>query len=315
MPPPNCSEHSVAVEVAVATLLALECGLGLLANAVALWTFFSRLKVWKPHAVYLLNLVLADLLLTVCLPFLAALLLQRRACSLGPAPSRVLFFLRALGRSAGAAFLTAVALDRYFRVVHPLLRVNLLSLRAARGISVLVWLLVAVLSHQNVLVPAAECAGSEPGGGGPSSLTWQEGLSFVQFALPFSLILFCNASVRRALQRRLRGSDKQPKLRRARALLAAVVALFALCFLPSFLAQVLLAVFRGADSCRVWTALVRTSHVASGLTGLQSVLNPVVYCFSSPAFRHSYRKVFFTLRARGQEAQEPAGCDLRDSDS
>lgn len=314
MPPPNCSEPSAAVEAAVATLLALECGLGLLGNAVALWTFFARLKVWKPYAIYLLNLVLADLLLTVCLPFLAALFLQRRTCGLGPAPSRVLLFLWALGRSAGVAFLTAVALDRYFRVVHPRLRVNLLSLRAAWGVSVLVWLLMVVLSHQHLLVPAAECAGSEPRGGGPSSLTWQEVLSFVQFVLPFSLILFCNAGVLRTLRRRLRDSDRQPKLQRARALLAAVVVLFALCFLPSFLAQVLLAAFRGADSCRVWAALVHTSHVASSLTGLQSVLNPVVYCFSSPAFRHSYRKVFFTLRGRGREAQEP-GCELRDFDS
>ncbi|XP_036982133.2 12-(S)-hydroxy-5,8,10,14-eicosatetraenoic acid receptor [Artibeus jamaicensis] len=314
MPPPNCSEHSVAVEVAVATLLALECGLGLLGNAVALWTFFSRLKVWKPYAVYLFNLVVADLLLTVCLPFLAAFFLQHRTCSFRRVPGRVLFFLWTLGRSVGVAFLTAVALDRYFRVVHPRLRVNLLSLRAAGGISVLVWLLMAVLSHQNLLVPAAECTEPEPSGGGPFSLTWQEVLSFVQFLLPFSLILFCNAGVMRALRRRLRDSDKQPKLQRARALLATVVVLFALCFLPSFLAQVLLAAFRGTDSCGVWTALVHTSRTASSLTGLQSVLNPVVYCFSSPAFRHSYRKVFLTLRGRGQAAPEP-GCGHRDSDS
>ncbi|XP_036918049.1 12-(S)-hydroxy-5,8,10,14-eicosatetraenoic acid receptor [Sturnira hondurensis] len=314
MPPLNCSEHSVVVEGAVATLLALECGLGLLGNLVALWTFFSRLKVWKPYAIYLFNLVIADLLLTVCLPFLAAFFLQHETCSFRPVPSRVLFFLWALGRSVGVAFLTAVALDRYFRVVHPQLRVNLLSLRAAWGISVLVWLLMAVLSHQNLLVPAAECAGPEPGGGGPFSLTWQEVLSFVQFLLPFSLILFGNVGVMRALQRRLRDSDKQPKLQRARALLATVVVLFALCFLPSFLAQVLLAAFRGTDSCGVWTALVRTSHVAGSLTGLQSVLNPVVYCFSSPAFRHSYRKVFLTLRGRGQEAREP-GWGHRDFDS
>ncbi|KAF6113983.1 G protein-coupled receptor 31 [Phyllostomus discolor] len=314
MPPPNCSEPSAVVETAVATLL--ECGLGLLGNAVALWTFFSRLRVWKPYAVYLFNLVLADLLLTLCLPFLAALFLQHRACSPGHAPGRVLLFLWALGRSVGVAFLTAVALDRYLRVVHPRLRVNLLSLRAARGISVLVWLLMVGLSHQNLLGPTAtaECAGSESRGGGPGGLTWQEVLSFSQFVLPFGLILFCNAGILRTLRRRLRDADKQPKLQRARALLATVVVLFALCFLPSFLAQVLLAAFRGADSCEVWTALVHASQVASSLTGLQSVLNPVVYCFSSPAFRHSYRKVFLTLRGRGPEAQEP-GCELRDSDS
>ena len=70
MLPPNCSvAHSYAAEVATALLLLLECALGTLGNAVALWTFFFRLKVWKPYAVYLFNLVLADLLLAACLPF------------------------------------------------------------------------------------------------------------------------------------------------------------------------------------------------------------------------------------------------------
>lgn len=314
MPPPNCSEPSRAVEVSVATLLVLECGLGLLGNAVALWTFFFRLKVWKPHAIYLFHLVLSDLLLTLCLPFLAAFFLRHKTCGWGHAPCKTLFFLWALSRGVGVAFLTAVALDRYLRVVHPRLRVNLLSPRAAWGVSGLVWLLVVTLSHQSLGVPPAECTGAGPGAGGSLSLTWQEALALVQFLLPFSLILFCNASIIRTLQRRLRASDKQRKLRRARALLAAVVVLFALCFLPGFLARVLLAALRGTAGCRGCRALAHASDVTGGLAGLQSVLNPVVYCFSSPAFRHSYRKVFLTLRGREQETQAP-GFDLRDFNS
>lgn len=314
MLPPNCSGPSPAVEVSVATLLVLECGLGLLGNAVALWTFFFRLKVWKPHAIYLFHLVLSDLLLTLCLPFLAAFFLRHKTCGWGHAPCKTLFFLWALSRGVGVAFLTTVALDRYLRVVHPRLRVNLLSPRAAWGVSGLVWLLVVTLGHQSLLAPPAECTGSGMSAGDSFSLAWQEALSFVQFVLPFSLILFCNASIIRILQRRLRDPDKQPKLQRARALVATVVVLFALCFLPSFLAHVLQAAFRGTDSCRVCRALVHASDVTGSLTGLQSVLNPMVYCFSSPTFRHSYRKVFLTLRGREQETQAP-GFDLRDFNS
>lgn len=313
MPPPNCSEHSVAVEVAVASLLVLECGLGLLGNAVALWTFLFRLKVWKPHAIYLFNLVVADLLLTLCLPFLAAFFLRHKTCSFGHVSCKILLFLWSLSRGVGVAFLTAVALDRYLRVGHPRLKVNFLTPRAAKGISGLIWLLMMVLSHQSLLVPEAECPGPGPCAGVSFSRTWQEVLSFIQFILPFGLILFCNAGIIRILQKRLRDPDKQPKLQRARALLATVVVLFALCFLPSFVAQVLLAASRGSGSCGVRRALAHTSDVTSSLAGLQSVLNPGVYCFSNPTFRHSYRKVLFTLRGRGQDTQAPG--DLRDSDS
>ncbi|XP_004440611.1 PREDICTED: 12-(S)-hydroxy-5,8,10,14-eicosatetraenoic acid receptor [Ceratotherium simum simum] len=312
MPLANCSVHSRAVEASVATLLLLECGLGLVGNAIALWTFFFRLKVWKPYAVYLFHLVIADLLLTVCLPFHAAFYLRHKTWSLGHPSCQTLLFLRALSRGVGVAFLTAVAVDRYLRVVHPRLKVNLLSPQVAWGISGLVWLLMAVLTHQSLFISEAECPSFAPRGYFSFSLIWQEVLFFLQVILPFGLIFFCNARIIRTLQGRLRDPDKQPKLQRAQALVAVVVVLFALCFLPSFLARIFLAIFRGSDSCRVLRALVHSSDVTSSLTYLQSVLNPVVYCFSNPAFRHSYRKFFYTLRGRGQDAEVP-GCDLKDS--
>ncbi|XP_022376672.1 LOW QUALITY PROTEIN: 12-(S)-hydroxy-5,8,10,14-eicosatetraenoic acid receptor-like [Enhydra lutris kenyoni] len=311
MPAANCSAPSAAVEVTVGALLALECAPGLLGNAVALWTFCFRLKVWKPYAVYLLNLVAADLLLTFCQPFHAAFYLRRKTWPWGRASCQTLLFLHVLSRGVGVAFLAAVALDRYFRVVHPRLKVNLLSLRVAWGVSGFVWLLLLGLTHQSLFVSEAACPGPEPRGGASLSLLWQEALSFLQFILPFGLILFCNAGVIRTLQRRLREPDRQPKLQRARALVTVALVLFALCFLPSFLARVLVAVFRGTGGCGVLGAMVHVSDVANGLSYLQSVLNPVLYCFSNPVFRCSYRKVFNTLRGRGRETEAPG--DIRDS--
>lgn len=203
-------------------------------------------------------------------------------------------------------------MDRYFRVVHPRLKVNLLSSRGAQGLSGLVWILTIALSRQHLRPSEAECPSSDPSGGAAFSLAWQEALSFLQFVLPFGLILFCNAGLIRTLRKRLRDPERQPKLQRARALLAAVVVLFALCFLPSFAAQSLMAILRGTDSCRVLRAMVHAADVTGSLAGLQNVLNPVVYCLSNPAFRHSYRQVFSTLRGRGQGTETPAR-DLRDS--
>lgn len=309
--PANCSARSRAVEVSVATLLALECILGLLGNVVALWTFFFRLKVWKPYAVYLLHLVVADLLLTFCLPFHAAFYLRRKTWSFGHVSCQTLHFLQVLSRGVGIAFLTAVALDRYFRVVHPRLKVNLLSCRAAWGVSGFIWLLLLGLTHQSLFVSEATCPNPDPGVDLSFSIVWQEALFFLQFIFPFGLLLFCNARIIRTLQKRLRDPDKQPKLQRARALVTVVVVLFAVCFLPSFLARILMAIFQGAGGCRALGPMVHVSDVASSLTYLQSVLNPVLYCFSNPAFRHSYRKVFNTLRGRGRDTEAPG--DIRDS--
>ncbi|NIG61963.1 12-(S)-hydroxy-5,8,10,14-eicosatetraenoic acid receptor [Pontoporia blainvillei] len=246
MPPPNCSvAHSHAAEVSTALLLLLGCGLGTLGNAVALWTFLFRLKVWKPYAVYLFNLVLADLLLAACLPFHAAFYLRQKTWGLGRASCQGILFLRArdpLPRDS-------LPLDRYLRVVHSRLKVNLLSLRAAWGISVLAWLMTAALTHQSVFLSEAECPSAEPRTESSFSFIWQEALSFLQSTLAFGLILFCSAGLIGTLRKRLRDPHKQPKLQRAQALVATVGVLFTLCFLPSFLAHTLLVIFRGALSC------------------------------------------------------------------
>lgn len=313
----NCSAASTVVETAVGTMLTLECVLGLMGNAVALWTFFYRLKVWKPYAVYLFNLVVADLLLATSLPFFAAFYLKGKTWKLGHMPCQVLLFLLVFSRGVGVAFLTTVALDRYLRVVHPRLRVNLLSLRAAWGISSLIWLLMVVLTPQNRIIcrttqNSTECPSFYPTGETKAIATCQEVLFFLQVLLPFGLISFCNSELIRTLQKRLRESDKQPRIRRARVLVAMVLLLFGLCFLPSVLTRVLVHVFQEFKSCSVQQAIVQVSDIAVSLTCLHSTLSPAIYCFSNPAFTHSYRKVLKSLRGRGKAAESPSD-NLRDS--
>ncbi|XP_006871253.1 PREDICTED: 12-(S)-hydroxy-5,8,10,14-eicosatetraenoic acid receptor [Chrysochloris asiatica] len=317
MTPPNCSVHSDATEVSVAILLVVEFGLGLLGNAIALWAFFFRLKVWKPHTVYLFNLVIADLLLTICLPFRIAFYLRHKVWSFGHRSCQSLLFLLSLSRGVGVAFLTAVALDRYCRVVHPRLKVNLVSPQWARVISGCVWLLMMTLTHQSLFISKAagnttECRSFDPSEEFSLRIIWQEALFFLQFVLPFGLILFCNVGIIKTLQKILRDPEKQPKLRRAKALVTAVVVLFGLCFSPSFVARILMDVFRRSESCRMRRMVENTLDVASSLSYLNSVLNPIIYCFSNPTFRYSYKKVFNTLRGRRQEV-EPPDCDPNDS--
>ncbi|XP_005390699.1 PREDICTED: 12-(S)-hydroxy-5,8,10,14-eicosatetraenoic acid receptor [Chinchilla lanigera] len=306
----NCSTTSPIVDTAVGTLLALECGLGLPGNAIALWTFFFRLKVWKPYAVYLFSLVVADLLLTACLPFHATFYLRHKAWGLGLASCQALLFLLALSRGVGVAFLAAVALDRYLRVVHPRLKVNLLPHRAAWGISVFIWLLLGALTYHSLLVSkpawnATECHSFYPMAK-TASITWQEGFLLLQLFLPFGLVVFCNSSILRTLRRRLREPDRQPQLQRAKVLVTVVLLLFALCFLPNMLASILVHILRGSGSCKVLSVVVHVADIAGSLTYLHSVLSPVLYCFSSRAFTHSYRKVLDSLRGRSKIARAPS---------
>ncbi|XP_074121269.1 12-(S)-hydroxy-5,8,10,14-eicosatetraenoic acid receptor [Sminthopsis crassicaudata] len=303
----NCSLQNSLVEISIATLMILEFALGLLGNGMALWSFTSHLKVWKPYAVYLFNLVIADLLLSVCLPFQIIFYLMHKKWELGKAGCRILTFLLSFSRTGGIAFLTAVALDRYLKVVHPRFKINSFSIQMAKFISALVWLLVVVLIHPSLVTSrigknATECHSFYPMEDITFGGTWQEVVFFLQFLLPFSLILFCNIRIIRILQQRLQ-QDKQPKLHRSMVLVTTVVVLFGICFLPSFLARILMTIFQRSKSCWTLQVIIHIYDVTNSLTYLNSVLNPMVYCFSNPVFRYSYRKVFNTIRGKTKKLQ------------
>ncbi|XP_072499976.1 12-(S)-hydroxy-5,8,10,14-eicosatetraenoic acid receptor [Notamacropus eugenii] len=316
MTPVNCSLHNSLVEISIATLLILEFALGLLGNALALWSLTSHLKVWKPYAVYLFNLVIADLLLSVCLPFQITFYLMHKKWELGQTAGCILTFLLSLSRTSGIAFLTTVALDRYLKVVHPCLKINSFSTQAAKIISALVWLLVVALFLPSLVASkigknATECHTVYPMEDITFGSTWQEVVFSLQFLLPFSLILFCNIRIIKILQRRLQDQDKQPKLQKSVALVTTVVVLFGVCFLPSFLARILMTILQRSENCHTLQVMVHVYDVTNSLTYLNSVLNPVVYCFSNPVFRYSYRKAFNSIRGRRKESQ-PEGFDLKD---
>ncbi|XP_043856587.1 12-(S)-hydroxy-5,8,10,14-eicosatetraenoic acid receptor [Dromiciops gliroides] len=313
----NCSLHNSLVEISIATLLILEFALGLLGNAIALWSFISHLKVWKPYAVYLLNLVVADLLLSMCLPFQITFYLTHKKWGMGPGAWCILTFLLSLSRTSGIVFLTAVAMDRYLRVVHPRCKINSFSTQAAKFISALIWLLVVGLVHPSLVASKIAKNSTEFHSFYPIEdiifgSTWQQVVFCLQFLLAFSLILFCTICMIKRLQQRLRDQDKQPKLQRSMTLVTMVVVLFGICFLPSFLSRILITILQRSESCRTLQVMVHICDVTNSLTYLNSVLNPMVYCFSNPVFRYSFRKVFHTIRGRRKESQ-PQGFDLRDS--
>ncbi|XP_065256480.1 12-(S)-hydroxy-5,8,10,14-eicosatetraenoic acid receptor [Emys orbicularis] len=317
----KCSVYNEPVEIAMNILLILEFGLGLTSNAIALWTFYFRLKIWKPHAVYLLNLVIADVLLNICLPFRLALALRfsiietwdyrELLCS-------VILFALSLSQAVSIAFLTAVALDRYFRVVHPNNKTSSLTARNAKVIACLVWLLAIGLTVEILVAPrpkTSECRSFTLQGEANFYSIWHVIVFFLEFLVPFGLILFCTVGIVRKLKKSPRDLSSQPKLRKAMLLVIAVVVVFGVCFLPSVLGRVLVYILQSFESCAAFRFAVNVFDVTICWTYLNSALDPIVYCFSSPTFRSSYRKIINSLRVRRNEV-EPQSLDIsKDSES
>uniref|UniRef100_A0A7M4FHX2 G protein-coupled receptor 31 n=1 Tax=Crocodylus porosus TaxID=8502 RepID=A0A7M4FHX2_CROPO len=314
----NCSVPDKAMETAVSILLSLEFGMGITNNAIALWIFFFRLKIWKPHVMYLLNLMIADILLNICLPLRLIFFVTQMAWDFKDTLCRVVLFVLSLSQAVSIAFLTAVAVERYIRVVHPHNNLSFLTTKTVKVIASLVWLLAMGLTVEILFSPQhqnTKCRSFSLHGETNFRTIGHDVIFFLKLLIPFSLILFCTTGIIKKLRKSRNGMKKQPGLQKAKLLLITVVVVFGVCFLPSMLGRMLTYILQSSENCAAFHVAVHVTDVTVCWSYLNSAIDPIVYCFSSPTFQHSYRKFIHSIRLKRNEA-EPQSLDIsKDSET
>ncbi|XP_077015213.1 hydroxycarboxylic acid receptor 2 [Tamandua tetradactyla] len=287
-------------------VLGLEFVFGLLGNGLALWIFCFHLKAWKSSRIFLFNLAVADFLLIICLPFLMDNYVRKWDWRFGDGACRLMLFMLAMNRQGSIIFLTVVAVDRYFRVVHPHHALNKLSNRAAAGVSCALW---AVTIGLTVHLLYTQMLTRNRGAFLCSSFSicdafrWHDAMFLLEFFLPLSIILFCSARIIWRLRRRQ--MDKHAKIQRAIRFITAVAVVFVVCFLPSV--AVRMRIFwllrrAGTRDCSVYRSADLAFFITLSFTYMNSMLDPVVYYFSSPSFPN-----FFSTCLRRCLRKKPPG--------
>lgn len=277
----------------VVPLLLVEFVLGSIGNAIALWTFCFRMKPSKPSIVYLFNLTLADFLLMCCLPFRLAYYVNEKNWIFGDGACRVLLFMVSLNRAGSIAFLTLVALDRYFKVVHPHHKLNSLSqAHAIFGVTLIWAMMIAMTSYllfeshvfkQNNLTFCESFNLYNPSNVGA---TWHDVLFVVEFVVPLAVILYCTYSIVSRL--RPTKNEIRRKFMKAKRVVVAVAVVFVLSFLPSNVGRIVVLLMQPnkAKASKEYWAAVEGFYVTLCLTYVNSMLDPIVYYFSSSKFKN-----------------------------
>ncbi|XP_036403219.1 hydroxycarboxylic acid receptor 2 [Megalops cyprinoides] len=299
----NSFNECIATQNIVANVmppvLIIEFLLGLPTNMVALWIFCRRLHAWRPNTVYLMNLMLADFLLLASLPFRIDTLRRGENWVFGDAMCRMNLFMLAVNRSASVAFMTMVAVDRYFKVVHPHHRVNRLMARHTVAVSGAAWAVVVCLRlplvTEKLLRPdkgtgnlmCRSFGGYEHP---PPGIRLHYAVFVGEVLLPLLLLIFCSVRIICILQ--LRQLDRKQKVRRAIHVILLIVGVFTVCFLPSVatgLSAIFIKKFRPHD-CPSYLLAGQLFSLSIGFTYLNSALDPVIYCFSSSLFRNALKE-------------------------
>ncbi|KAG9333212.1 hypothetical protein JZ751_012993 [Albula glossodonta] len=302
-------------------LLLLECVLGILGNGLALWIFCVHVKPWKSSTVLLFNLALADFLLNVALPFRASYYISGMDWIFGEEFCRICLFMLAMNRSGSIVFLMAIAVDRYLRVVHPHHPLNSLSVSRTVGVACALWTLTISLTahvlsvpHQSEARNATRCESFVICPSSSAGPTWHKSVFILSFYLPLAVILFC--SFRIVLQLRERQLERNTKIQRALRFIILVALTFAVCFLPSNIAQVIIwAKVKKDTDCDSYEALDQAFFITISLTYLNSMLDPIIYYFSSPTFKRVYKRMLRSSLRKKEEQMSPADDRTRDTGS
>ncbi|XP_059515964.1 LOW QUALITY PROTEIN: oxoeicosanoid receptor 1 [Myotis daubentonii] len=302
-PSPRCRvASSPKMAVFLAPVLGVEFILGLLVNSLALFIFCVHTRPWSSNVVLLVSLVAADFLLIVSLPLRVDYYLYRETWRFGATACKANLFMLSANRSASVVFLTAIALNRYLKVVWPHHALSRASGRAAAGVAAGLWGGILLLNGHLFLVtsPGQSCISYQLGTSSWPGHDWHQALYILEFFLTFALILFAIVSIGLTIRRRGLGGQAGP--RRALRMLAAVVAVYTLCFLPSVLFGLASIVAFRLHACRALDLCSQLFHGSLAFTYLNSVLDPVLYCFSSPSFFRQCR----ALLGLSQGSQDPA---------
>lgn len=218
-------------------ILIIEMIVGLPGNILALWIFCFQLKTWRPSTLFLFNLALADFLLLVSVPFRIDNLLREENWVFGGPWCRINLFMLAVNRSASIAFMFAVAVDRYFKVVHPHHRINHVTSVQASWIAGLIWMVVIALRvpllatdlHKQSNISSI-CRSFDSYKVKPMGIKIHEVVYVAEFFLPLLGLLFCSVRITCVLCQRQMAKNKQ--VQRAIRTVGVIVAVFIICFMP-----------------------------------------------------------------------------------
>lgn len=289
-------------------------------NLLSVWAFIRspRAKVLQQQStsVYLVNLLAADLLLLLALPF-------KILKDLGAAPwSLMVFHCQAsavtmyISLYASVAFLAFIITDRYLQDSNSRLR----EVGFARLLSLVVWLLLLLIMVPNMALPIQEV--QEQRYLSCSSLKKDISLHWHALTVFLCTALFLNASAAVLISsglalRRLLGSRKNPALwadaRRAAGSVAAVAFAYILCFVPYHVVRTpyTLAQTRFITDCQTKRRLFLGKESTLLLTMLHLCFDPLLFFHLYEPFRQTVRKMLPHGRNQtASDAEEPAAEEM-----
>ncbi|XP_070987266.1 P2Y purinoceptor 13-like [Oncorhynchus clarkii lewisi] len=269
----------------------------LVLNCLAAWIFFN-IRSTTTFVVYLKNVVVADLLMTLSIPLkvladadVGSWRLRAFYCRY----SAVLFYTTMY---ISILLLGLISLDRYLKIVRPFGKCALKRVGVGQALSAAVWAVMVSLALPNAILSdrtplfsggRLKCTSLK----GQAGMLWHEGFNYfcqVVFWGTLALMLLCYTFISRKVYESYKASRSGSKAasRRTKAKVFVVVGVFFVCFAPFHFARVpyTLTQTRNIDNhCRAQNALYVAKETTLWLSATNVCLDPLIYVFLCRVFR------------------------------
>lgn len=285
----TCVEPLHHVSSIFKPILILEFILGVPGNVFALWILFFK-SPWKACNVYLFCIVIADFLLLIGLPFNIDYLFRGEHWIFGEHFCRFVLYIISVNYTASVAFMSILAVDRFFRILHPHHLICRLSVRQGIMIVSAVWVGILLIRLPPALTLVLQSHTNTSKLTCDASLIWTSpslgmriynSIHLTEALIAFILVLFCFVCVfTHARERQLKAHRR---VNRAMRLLVFIVIMFVFCFLPTGVSGILLQVFPCSEHLQL------SFHISLALTYMNSALDPIIYCHCNAWFRDTLK--------------------------
>ncbi|XP_033487456.1 P2Y purinoceptor 13-like [Epinephelus fuscoguttatus] len=293
----KCVRDTSVTAVVFPCLYSILFVVALILNSLAAWIFFN-IPSSSTFVVFLKNVVVADLLMTLTIPLrvlsdagVGSWRLRAFHCRY----SAVLFYITMY---ISILLLGLISLDRYLKIVRPFGKCALQRVRVGQILSAAIWVVMLSLALPNVILSdqpprvsggRLKCTSMKSKAG----MLWHEGFNYfcqVVFWGTLALMVVCYTFISKKVYESYKASKSrsQAASRRTKAKVFVVVGVFFICFAPFHFARVPYTLTQTgslASHCRAQNALYIAKETTLWLSATNVCLDPLIYVFLCKVFR------------------------------
>lgn len=302
----GCSRNNVLKTTVFPILYSLLFLLGIVLNGLAAWVFFS-LPSRSHFIIYLKNIVVADVLMTLTFPFkilsdsnMASVSLRIFVCRI----SSVVFYLTMY---ISILFFGFISIDRCRKTLYPFVGTSPKGLTHRKLLSAGMWVSLLALSLPNMILTSKlpksdhfSCSSLKTELG----LKWHEVVNHICQVIFWGnlvAVVVCYTLITKELFKsfaRTRvpntAAQSQQRKKKVRANVFLVLAVFFICFVPFHFARVPYTLSQTREhhfDCRQKLIFFQVKESTLWLSSLNSLLDPLIYFFLCTSFRDSLFKL------------------------